>query len=474
MAAPGASESPSNDLLVLLRRNWHYVALVAVVLWLLYRVRGILGPFVVGIVLAYITDPFLDRLEARGWSRDRAIAFVLALGFVAFLLLSAVVLPMVAIQANSLVRTVATNLERFDGLVATMPGLAKGEVGGESASESATESAPAEPTEPVAAVAPESTVAPESAESAESAGSTESAAAIVPPVPPVEDIAARRERLAEEWSTWYAEHLPQVPEWARSSLPKPDLGDPSGAIAQYRGKLTEWGRQVLGTVASFLLGSLGGLFKYVFTPFVTFYFMREIDPMRRRMASWVPERYHDRVRAALADTNRMLASYFRGQLTLMVLVFATCLVTMLIVKAFIGIDNILLVAAVDGLFYAVPIAGAWIASLVAGVVGYVSADGNPWVGAIVMVAAIQVVNFVFDQIVTPKIAGDKVGLHPLVVIFAVLAGAALLGFVGMLVAVPVAAMIRILLVRFMPEVLRELKPPEPAGTTELPPDDAPA
>jgi predicted PurR-regulated permease PerM len=135
------------------------------------------------------------------------------------------------------------------------------------------------------------------------------------------------------------------------------------------------------------------------------------------------------------------------------------------IRLWLGTDHMLLVAAVDGLLYAVPVAGAWVASITAGVVGYVSADGNPWLAAIVMVVLIQVVNGVFDQVVSPKIAGEKVGLHPLVVIFSVLAGATLLGFVGMLVAVPTAAAIKIAIDTFMPEVLaKEREDAAEAGT----------
>ncbi len=478
------------DIVAVLRRSWHYVALIAVALWLLYRVRGILGPFVIGIVLAYITDPFLDRLQARGWSRDRAIAFVFAVGLLVFIVLAAVVVPVIAVQANSLLTSLGGTAKRVDAWVSTMPGMTAPVVAHGPSAESAAGESDAPEAESAAPIAPvgesgaESGVQPsvESAtESSESgaAGLRAVAARPRPPTDPEPRLTAderaeqervRREKLEAQWTLWYETQTPWVPAPIRSVLPKPDLGDPAAGLAKYRGQITKWGQQVLTAVGAFLVGSIGGLFKYVFTPFVTFYFMKEIDPIRSRVRSWIPERYHDRVRTSVSSLNRMLASYFRGQLTLMFLVFCTCFVVMLVIRGFLGVDNILLVAAVDGLFYAVPIAGAWIASLVALVVGYVSADGNPWVGALVMVLAIQVVNFVFDQVVTPKIAGDKVGLHPLVVIFAVLAGAALLGFVGMLVAVPLAATIRILLVNFMPEVLRDLKAGESAGGGT--PDDA--
>jgi len=68
--------------------------------------------------------------------------------------------------------------------------------------------------------------------------------------------------------------------------------------------------------------------------------------------------------------------------------------------------------------------------------------------------------------VTPKIAGERVGLHPLVVIFSVLAGATLLGFVGMIIAVPSAGAIKIAIDSFMPEVFKKEPEDEPSGTPD--------
>ncbi len=500
--------SPKLDLVALLRHSWHYLALVAIAIWLLYRVRAILSPFVVALVLAYILDPFLDRLEAKGWSRDRAVWFVFAIAGLVFLVFVAVFVPILWVQAGSLASTVRETVARMDALIGTMPGVAAAQEEGSHAGAEAGESESVE--SPVApereetdgeSLSSESASPPESApektrtergppaasgesqvreasgesaaeESAESGESETSESAEFGPskaesaesgeseasegAESASDGAAEK-RLRREWDRWYAEHLPGwTPEWAVGMLPAPDLSDPATGLAEYRAQLTRWGQQLATSIGGFLLASLSGLFKYIFTPFLAYYFMREFDPMRERVWSWIPRRYHRHVHTIMDEGNRMLASYFRGQLLLMFLVFCSCLLASYLVKLWLGIDNVLLVAAVDGLFYAIPIAGAWIASAVAVVVGYVTADGNPWIGALVMFAVVQLVNLVFDQVIQPKIAGQKVGLHPLVVIFAVLAGATMMGFVGMLVAVPVAAGIKIIIRTFMPEVLRDL------------------
>jgi len=457
MSAPTTNGGgPSgNDILQILRRSWHYLALLAGAVWLIYQVRAILGPFLIGIVLGFILDPALDRLQRRGWSRSRAVLFVFLLGFLAVLAVVLVLVPVLLYQAKALSATVSESTKRLEAWVETMPGM---------------EASFEEP-------APDTSAEPAAAGRSEPEPAAESAAPEVESAPPVsavrrpqrptrEEIAAKKAELRARWDEWYAKNLPSwAPHGLIAALPAPDMSDPAAGLAMYRGRIAEWGQRAAASIGGAVWGSVGRLFFYIFTPFVAFYFMRDMDSIRQQVWAWIPDCYHDRCRRASSALNSMLARYFRGQLLLMFLVFCTCLVMQTPIRLWLGTDHMLLVAAVDGLLYAVPVAGAWVASITAGVVGYVSADGNPWLAAIVMVVLIQVVNGVFDQVVSPKIAGEKVGLHPLVVIFSVLAGATLLGFVGMLVAVPTAAAIKIAIDTFMPEVLaKEREDAAEAGT----------
>jgi len=433
-----------NDILQILRRSWHYFALLAGAIWLIYQVRSILGPFLIGIVLGFILDPALDRLQRRGWSRSRAVLFVFLLGFLTVLAIVLVLVPVLLYQAKALSATVSESTKRLEVWIETMPGM-------EASFEEPPPDATAEPAPsgPSGSERPAESAAPET----ESAPPPISASGRQERRTP-EEIAAKKAALRAQWDKWYAKNLPSwVPQGIVDALPAPDMSDPAAGLAMYRGRIAEWGQRAAASIGGAVWGSVGRLFFYIFTPFVAFYFMRDIDSIRRQVWAWIPDQYHDRCRRASGALNSMLARYFRGQLLLMFLVFCTCLVVQIPVRLWLGTDHMLLVAAVDGLLYAVPVAGAWVASITAGVVGYVSADGNPWLAAIAMVVLIQVVNGVFDQVVSPKIAGEKVGLHPLVVIFSVLAGATLLGFVGMLVAVPTAAAIKIAIDTFMPEVL---------------------
>ncbi len=446
------------DLLNIVRRQWHYLALVALAVWLLYQVRAILGPFLIGILAGYIMDPALDRLERRGWSRSRAVGFVFLLAFLGIAIALLVFIPLLITQGQNLAATIGHSAARIDAWVETMPrvGAAVEELESRQPSDQVSDEGieetpelvgpPLWPMEPAAESegleGGESEAGPEAAEEAQAL-------------------------LRAEWDAWYAENLPAwVPERVRGSLPAPDLSDPAAALLQYRGQLTRWGKTLAARVGGALWGSVSTLFFYIFTPFVAFYFMRDIDPLRKRVWSWVPEQYRVRAQGATGQMNGMLASYFRGQLVLMFLAFCACLAALLILQVWLGIDNILVVAFTNGLLYAVPVLGPFVASAVAVIVGFTTADGNPWVAALIMLGVIQGLNLVFDQVVTPKIAGERVGLHPLVVIFSVLAGATLLGFVGMILAVPTAGAIKIAIDSFMPEVFKKEPEGESSGTQD--------
>jgi hypothetical protein len=100
--------------------------------------------------------------------------------------------------------------------------------------------------------------------------------------------------------------------------------------------------------------------------------------------------------------------------------------------------------------YLVPWLGASLTNLTAVIICYVTAAHDPVLAAVCALVAMSSINFLCDNIITPRIVGREVGLHPLVIIFALLAGFQLLGIVGMIVATPMAASIKIILSRWLP------------------------
>jgi predicted PurR-regulated permease PerM len=175
------------------------------------------------------------------------------------------------------------------------------------------------------------------------------------------------------------------------------------------------------------------------TPLVAFYLLRDWPKVITEIDGWLPRASADTVRAQAREADRALAGFARGA----ALVCAGVGAFYAIALSLAGLDFGLLIGLVAGALSFVPYLGA--------LVGFGSSVGMALVqfGAdwprVALVAGIFVVgNLVSDYIVTPRVVGDRIRLHPLWVLFGVFAGAALFGFVGMLIAVPACAVIGVL------------------------------
>ncbi len=174
-------------------------------------------------------------------------------------------------------------------------------------------------------------------------------------------------------------------------------------------------------------------------PVITFYLLRDWDKLLLRLRNLLP-RYAEPVISKLAaESDEMLGAFFRGQ----ILVMLALGVIYSIGLSLLGLKLAVLIGLVAGLLSIVPYLGfavGLIAALIAVVVQY----GD--LLHIFLVLGVFVVGQLLEgMVLTPWLVGDRIGLHPVVVIFAVLAGAQLFGFIGMLLALPVAAVLNVLL-----------------------------
>lgn len=180
----------------------------------------------------------------------------------------------------------------------------------------------------------------------------------------------------------------------------------------------------------------------VLIPVVTFYLLRDWDILVERIRELLPRRVEPVVVTLARDSDAVLSSFFRGQLMVML-----CLGTVYSVGLWIaGVDFSFLLGMMAGIVSFVPYMGFLFGILVTGVASVLQVQGIdllPWV----------VLVFAFGQllegmILTPMLVGDRIGLHPVAVIFAVMAGGQLYGFFGVLVALPVAAVVMVWLRHF--------------------------
>lgn len=217
-----------------------------------------------------------------------------------------------------------------------------------------------------------------------------------------------------------------------------DVSQLQNAIKGQAGTLVEWIGQALGTLLSSGI-ALANLLSLIFiTPVVAFYLLRDWDSLIARIDGLLPRKHAPIIREQVQLINTVLSGFMRGQASVCLLLGIFYAVGLTLV----GLDFGLMVGMVAGLLSFIPYAGT--------IVGFVVGTGLAFVQfsdwtSIVLVAGVFVLGQAIEgNFLTPRLVGTRVGLHPVMVIFALLAGGALFGFSGILLAVPVAAVVGVL------------------------------
>jgi predicted PurR-regulated permease PerM len=209
--------------------------------------------------------------------------------------------------------------------------------------------------------------------------------------------------------------------------------------------LTHW--QSAGGVAAKLLpwlGSGGGillglLVNLILIPVVMFYLLRDWDDILRRIDRMIPRHWHVKVIEIVGEVDSVLAEFLRGQLSVMLLMSVFYVVALWLV----GLEFALPIGIIAGLLVFVPYLG-----MVLGL-GLATLAATMQFSALIDVALVWAVfgagQLLEGMVVTPWLVGERIGLHPLAVIFALLAFGQLFGFFGVLLALPLAAILLVVL-----------------------------
>jgi predicted PurR-regulated permease PerM len=175
-------------------------------------------------------------------------------------------------------------------------------------------------------------------------------------------------------------------------------------------------------------------------PVVTFYLIRDWHAMIDRVDNWVPAHRRDTVRQLGREIDAAIGGFLRGQ-------FGVCLVLgcyYAIGLMLVGLDFALLIGLIAGVITFVPYIGSMTGLMIA--VSVAIAQFWPdWKRIMLVVAIFLIGQFIEGNVVSPKFVGERVGLHPVWLIFAMFAFGYLFGFVGLLIAVPLGAAIAVLL-----------------------------
>jgi predicted PurR-regulated permease PerM len=215
-------------------------------------------------------------------------------------------------------------------------------------------------------------------------------------------------------------------------------GDAKAKIPDVAGTVFSWVGGLASRVISGGLAVANLLSLFVITPIVSFYLLRDWDRIIEKIDGWLPRAKAEEIREQAGRIDETLAAFVRGQATVCIALGTFYAIGLSLA----GLDFGLVIGLFAGLISFVPFVGTIVGGVLA--VGLAIAQFSGW-EMVVVVAAIFVAGQAIEgNFLTPNLVGDAVGLHPVWVIFALLAGGALFGFVGVLLAVPVAAVIGVL------------------------------
>lgn len=346
------SHSAEEEIALFLRRlKW--VVLSAFGLWVTWLLAPILTPFVIALMLGWLGDPLVDRLEARGRSRNTAVILVFVLMTLLVALALLILVPMIQRQISTLLAALPQAQEWLLGTA----------------------------------------------------------------IPWIE------QKSGFEIMAWLAPE--KLFDWVRSHWQQA-----GGAATALFGYVSRSGFAMVGLVVNLAL-----------LPILTYYFLRDWDKLVERVASLIPRNHIQTVSRLARESNDVLGAFIRGQIAVMIalgVVYAAGL-------SLAGLNLGLLIGLVAGLISFIPYLGATTGVVMAVLAALVQAQGID-LQLLALVGVVFTVGQLLESyVLTPRIVGDKIGLHPVAVIFAVMAGGQLFGFLGMLLALPAAAVINVLL-----------------------------
>jgi len=323
-----------------------WLALLVVFALVLWLVRDVLLPFLLGMAIGYLLNPLIDRLERRGISRAAAAGVMVLASYGLAILGILLLAPVLARQVIDLVTSLPDHARRTYGLLSPLLHRVL-------------------------------------------------AASQTARVTDLADVAAQR------------------------------------------------ATELLGPIASGLLGRglavLNLVLLLAITPLVAFYLLRDWPKLLAEVDSWLPHEHAETIRTQARAIDAVLAGFARGT----AIACAMLAVYYAIALTLVGLESGFLIGLTAGAVSFVPYLGTLGGAVTAMGVSALQFWPDWWRIAVVfgIFAVGQMLN---DYVLTPNLVGDKVGLHPLWVLFAFFAGGALFGLVGVLIAVPVSAVIGVL------------------------------
>lgn len=332
-------------------QKWFWFALALAAAWLLYLLAPILTPFAVALLLAYLGDPLVDRLERYRLSRTLAVVIVFTVMTLLLLAVPLLLVPLLEKQVTKLIVKAPEYWSRLNTMVFPF--------------------------------------------------------------------------IEQRFGFKPDDYLSFDQIWA---VVQDHWRSAGGIAATVVGYVSRSGLAVLGVVLNALL-----------VPVVTFYLLRDWDVLMERISALIPRNAADTVLKLARESDAVLSAFLRGQLTVMVALGVIYSLGLTLV----GIDLAFLIGMVAGMISFVPYLGG-IVGVTAAIVAAIVQFGDVFHVAMVLLV-FAVGQSLEGFVLTPWLVGERVGLHPVAVIFAIMAGGTLFGFLGVLLALPVASVLMVVL-----------------------------
>lgn len=246
------------------------------------------------------------------------------------------------------------------------------------------------------------------------------------------------ERLPSNVSTLVTLFNDLAPVWMKDALSKTSATLPASG-SDIAAKAAVWIASLLQSILSGGLALFNLMSLLIITPLVTFYMLNDWDRMVSRVDGWIPRDHVATVRGVARDINSAMAGFIRGQGTVCMLLgmfYAAALIAA-------GLNFGLLIGLTAGLLSFIPFVGAAIGGVLAIATALVQFWPD-WVQILIIAGIFAIGQFIEGNFLSPKLVGQSIGVHPVWLIFALLAFGYLFGFAGILLAVPLAAAIGVL------------------------------
>lgn len=245
-------------------------------------------------------------------------------------------------------------------------------------------------------------------------------------------------RLPEDVKALMVLFEQNAPEWLKAALQRTESAMPQSA-AELATKAAGWIAQLLQSIVTGANVVFNMISLMIITPLVTFYMLNDWDRMVEQIDSWVPRDHVETVRGISRDINAAMAGFIRGQGTVCIVLGLFYAVGLILA----GLNFGLLIGLTAGLLSFIPYFGAAVGGILAIATALVQFWPD-WTQVLIVAAIFAAGQFMEGNFLQPKLVGKSIGVHPVWLMFALLAFGYLFGFAGILLAVPLAAAIGVL------------------------------